>query len=173
MPEDSILAGMKPSALGNVGRSLSNQLAEVDKLFTSDLSRRARHADGCINVAGVSKTGAPADEFAMANRICALVPTTAMAAITLPVRSRIGLPTQRQPISPSSSSMAQPIRLISAILLLQSLDRVIGFSLLGVRCSPPPALYGGGAPFKKCSAYWIAQAKLAYRDCAVFAAGVR
>ena len=87
MPEDSILAGMKPSALGNVGRSLSNQLAEVDKLFTSDLSRRARHADGCINVAGVSKTGAPADEFAMANRICALVPTTAMAAITLPVRS--------------------------------------------------------------------------------------
>jgi hypothetical protein len=47
---------MKPSALGNVGRGLSNQLAEVGKLFTSDtsdLSRRARHADGCINIAGV------------------------------------------------------------------------------------------------------------------------
>ena len=51
--EDSILTGMKPSALGNVGRGLSNPLAEVGKLFTSDLSRRARHADGCINLAGV------------------------------------------------------------------------------------------------------------------------
>ena len=76
----------------------------------------------------------------MANQICALVPATAMAAITPPVRSRIGLPAQGQPISPSSSSMAQPIRLISAILLLQSLDRVIGFSLLRVRRSPAPAL---------------------------------
>jgi hypothetical protein len=62
--------------------------------------------------------------------------------------------------------MAQPIRLISAILLLQSLDRVIGFSLLRVRRSPAPALYGGGAPFKKCSAYWMAHGD-------VFAAGVR
>jgi hypothetical protein len=44
---------MKPSALGNVSRGLSNQLAEVCKLFTSDLSRRARHADGWINIAGV------------------------------------------------------------------------------------------------------------------------
>lgn len=64
----------------------------------------------------------------MANRICALLPATAIAAITPPVRSWIGLPTQGQPISPASSSMAQPIRLISAVLLLQSLDRVIGFS---------------------------------------------
>ena len=52
-PEDSIWTGMKPSALGNVGRGLSNQLAEVGKLFPSDLCRRARHADGCINIAGV------------------------------------------------------------------------------------------------------------------------
>jgi hypothetical protein len=44
---------MKPSAPGNVGRGLSNQLAGVDKLFPSDLSRRARHADGRMNIAGV------------------------------------------------------------------------------------------------------------------------
>jgi hypothetical protein len=103
----------------------------------------------------------------MASRICALRPATAMAAITPPVRSRIGFASQGQPISPSSSSMAQPIRLIPAILLLPSLDRVIGFWLLRGRRSPAPALYGGGAPpFKKCSAYWMAHGD-------VFAAGVR
>jgi hypothetical protein len=67
---------MKPSALGNVGRGLSNQLAEVGKLFTSDLSRRA-----ALTLPEWSETGAPAEEFRMANRICALVPATAMAAI--------------------------------------------------------------------------------------------
>lgn len=110
-PQDSILTGMEPSALGNVGRGLSNQLAEVGKLFTSDLSRRA----AVSTLPEWSKTGAPAEEFRKANRICALVPAAAMAAITPPLRARIGLPAQGQPISPSSSSMAQPIRLISAL----------------------------------------------------------
>jgi hypothetical protein len=74
-----------------------------------------------------SKTGALAEEFRMANPDLR-ASTRYSAAITPPVRSRIGMPTQRQPISPSSSSMAQPIRLISAVLQLQSRDRVIGFS---------------------------------------------
>jgi hypothetical protein len=52
------------------------------------------------------------------------VPATLMAALTLPEWSKTSAPAEEFRMA----RMAQPIRLISAVLLLQSLDRVIGFS---------------------------------------------
>ena len=110
----------------------------------------------------------------MANGICALVPATAMAAIAPPVRSRIGLPTQGQPISPFSSSFifdgaADPadLRRFAASVSGSS------YWVLWLGARLRPHYMAAVRPSKNVQPIGWRTAKLAYRDCAVFAAGVR